>query len=40
MLPPFIDVHIGGASKPGIQDEDATISGTTLESIFQAGVVM
>lgn len=40
VIPPFVDVDIGGACEPGVQDEDAAIGGAALQALLQAGIVM
>lgn len=38
--PPFVDTDVRGASKPRIQDENATKGGSILEAWAQSRVVM
>lgn len=40
MSPPFVDPDVGGTREPGVQDEDASESGGSLEAGEQAGVVV
>lgn len=40
LSPPLVDVHVGRAGEPGVQDEDTAIRGAAPEPLSQARVVV